>query len=51
MKYVFADNSSEEPIMISGYVPFFNNQSTVMAALQSMINQDPKLNDVFAIVS
>jgi len=49
MKYVFADNSSEELIMISGYVPFFNNQSTVMAALQSMINQDPKLNDVFAI--
>ena len=34
---------------ISGYVPFYNNASTVLAAVDSLRNQQPPLDEVFAI--
>lgn len=34
---------------ISGYVPFFNNASTVLAAVDSLRHQSPALDEVFAI--
>ena len=34
---------------ISGYVPFFNNASTVLAAVDSLRSQRPALDEVFAI--
>ena len=34
---------------ISGYVPFFNNASTVLAAVDSLRYQRPALDEVFAI--
>lgn len=34
---------------ISGYVPFFNNASTVLAAVDSLRSQHPALDEVFAI--
>jgi GT2 family glycosyltransferase len=34
---------------ISGYVPFYNNESTVLAAVDSLRNQNPPLDEVFAI--
>ena len=34
---------------ISGYVPFFNNADTVLAAVDSLRCQRPALNEVFAI--
>jgi cellulose synthase/poly-beta-1,6-N-acetylglucosamine synthase-like glycosyltransferase len=35
--------------MISGYVPFYNNRATLLAALQSVANQDTQLIEVFAL--
>jgi len=37
------------PLTISGYVPFYNNRTTVLAALQSVADQDLKLMQVFAL--
>lgn len=37
------------PIKISGYVPFYNNKPTVMAALQSVVDQDSDLIEVFGL--
>ena len=34
---------------ISGYVPFYNNAQTVLAAVDSLRNQQPPLDEVFAI--
>jgi GT2 family glycosyltransferase len=34
---------------ISGYVPFFNNAPTVLAAVDSLRRQDPPLEEVFAV--
>ncbi|MEB3326294.1 MAG: glycosyltransferase [Synechococcus sp.] len=34
---------------ISGYVPFYNNSQTVLAAVDSLRRQQPPLNEVFAI--
>lgn len=34
---------------ISGYVPFFNNASTVLAAVDALRHQSPALDEVFAI--
>ena len=34
---------------ITGYVPFYNNQSTVLAALQSLADQDLVLVEIFAL--
>ena len=33
----------------SGYVPFFNNASTVLQAVESLRSQDPRLDEVFAV--
>jgi glycosyltransferase involved in cell wall biosynthesis len=34
---------------ISGYVPFFNNADTVLAAVDSLRHQEPPLGEVFAV--
>lgn len=34
---------------ISGYVPFYNNAATVLAAVDSLRQQEPPLDEVFAI--
>ena len=34
---------------ISGYVPFYNNRTTVLAAMQSVANQDLELIEIFAL--
>ena len=34
---------------VSGYVPFYNNAQTVLAAVDSLRNQQPPLDEVFAI--
>jgi glycosyltransferase involved in cell wall biosynthesis len=34
---------------VSGYVPFFNNATTVVAAVDSLRRQEPSLGEVFAI--
>ena len=37
------------PTKISGYVPFYNNRTTVLAALQSVVDQDLELIEIFAL--
>ena len=37
------------PTKISGYVPFYNNRTTVLAALQSVADQDLDLIEIFAL--
>lgn len=37
------------PTRISGYVPFYNNRTTVLAALQSVADQDLALIEIFAL--
>lgn len=37
------------PKRISGYVPFYNNRTTVLAALQSVADQDLALIEIFAL--
>lgn len=34
---------------ITGYVPFFNNASTVLQAVESLRAQEPRLDEVFAV--
>lgn len=34
---------------VTGYVPFFNNASTVLQAVESLRGQEPNLDEVFAI--
>ncbi len=45
----FGNCYTEVPLSISCYVPFFNNRNTVLAALQSLADQNLELTECFAL--
>lgn len=44
-----AGRVDDQAMKITGYVPFFNNASTVLQAAESLRAQEPSLDEVFAI--
>lgn len=48
-EFSLSNRYTEMPLRISGYVPFYNNRTTVLAALQSVADQDLELMECFAL--
>lgn len=49
MQLLVRPEQMSKKLPVSGYVPFFNNAATVVAAVDSLRRQEPPLGEVFAV--